>query len=96
MEDNEASSESIASFSKPENMGSFLPESGCYELLAIIGNAQGHAPQPAAQIRGDSGMLWVSCAKDGKTSFLGGHGPLRKGLMRKPRNVSYIITRIFC
>ncbi|XP_040605863.1 STE20-related kinase adapter protein alpha isoform X2 [Mesocricetus auratus] len=34
---NEASSESIASFSKPETMSSFLPESGCYELLTVIG-----------------------------------------------------------
>lgn len=37
MEANEASSESIASFSKPEMMSSFLPEGGCYELLTIIG-----------------------------------------------------------
>ncbi|XP_070246156.1 STE20-related kinase adapter protein alpha isoform X2 [Bos mutus] len=34
---NEASSESIASFSKPEIMSSFLPEGGCYELLTVIG-----------------------------------------------------------
>nr|KAF6417351.1 STE20 related adaptor alpha [Molossus molossus] len=34
---NEASSESIASFSKQEIMSSFLPEGGCYELLTIIG-----------------------------------------------------------
>nr|XP_017523720.1 STE20-related kinase adapter protein alpha isoform X1 [Manis javanica]XP_017523796.1 STE20-related kinase adapter protein alpha isoform X1 [Manis javanica] len=34
---NEASSESIASFSKQEIMSSFLPEGGCYELLTITG-----------------------------------------------------------
>ncbi|XP_058417327.1 STE20-related kinase adapter protein alpha isoform X4 [Diceros bicornis minor] len=34
---NEASSESIASFSKQEIMSSFLPEGGCYELLTVIG-----------------------------------------------------------
>ncbi|XP_005694042.1 PREDICTED: STE20-related kinase adapter protein alpha isoform X3 [Capra hircus] len=34
---NEASSESIAPFSKPEIMSSFLPEGGCYELLTVIG-----------------------------------------------------------
>lgn len=34
---NEASSESIASLSKPEIMSSFLPEGGCYELLSVIG-----------------------------------------------------------
>ncbi|KAF4012735.1 hypothetical protein G4228_003637 [Cervus hanglu yarkandensis] len=37
LETNEASSESIASFSKPEIMSSFLPEGGCYELLTVIG-----------------------------------------------------------
>ncbi|PNJ50675.1 STRADA isoform 34 [Pongo abelii] len=34
---NDASSESIASFSKQEVMSSFLPEGGCYELLTVIG-----------------------------------------------------------
>ncbi|KAB0402603.1 hypothetical protein E2I00_009643, partial [Balaenoptera physalus] len=34
---NEASTESIASFSKQEIMSSFLPEGGCYELLTVIG-----------------------------------------------------------
>ncbi|XP_059989560.1 STE20-related kinase adapter protein alpha isoform X5 [Lagenorhynchus albirostris] len=34
---NEASAESIASFSKQEIMSSFLPEGGCYELLTVIG-----------------------------------------------------------
>ncbi|KAK2110885.1 hypothetical protein P7K49_010631 [Saguinus oedipus] len=37
LETNEASSESIASFSKQEIMSSFLPEGGCYELLTVIG-----------------------------------------------------------
>ncbi|EPY86418.1 hypothetical protein CB1_000313022 [Camelus ferus] len=37
LETNEASSESIASFSKQEIMSSFLPEGGCYELLTTIG-----------------------------------------------------------
>eukprot|EP00069_Balaena_mysticetus_P004995 bmy_17562T0 len=34
---NEASAESIASFSKQEIMSSFRPEGGCYELLTVIG-----------------------------------------------------------
>uniref|UniRef100_A0A2I2YMQ2 STE20-related kinase adapter protein alpha n=1 Tax=Gorilla gorilla gorilla TaxID=9595 RepID=A0A2I2YMQ2_GORGO len=34
---NDASSESIASFSKQEVMSSFLPEGGCYELVTVIG-----------------------------------------------------------
>ncbi|XP_070939509.1 STE20-related kinase adapter protein alpha isoform X2 [Macaca nemestrina] len=37
LETNDASSESIASFSKQEVMSSFLPEGGCYELLTVIG-----------------------------------------------------------
>jgi STE20-related kinase adapter protein alpha len=34
---NEASSESIALFSKPEIMSSFLPKGRCYELLTVRG-----------------------------------------------------------
>uniref|UniRef100_A0A8C6F1F4 STE20-related kinase adapter protein alpha n=1 Tax=Monodon monoceros TaxID=40151 RepID=A0A8C6F1F4_MONMO len=34
---NEASSESIASFTKQEIMSSFLPKGGCYELLIVTG-----------------------------------------------------------
>ncbi|XP_061064892.1 LOW QUALITY PROTEIN: STE20-related kinase adapter protein alpha-like [Eubalaena glacialis] len=39
---NEASSKSIASFSKQEIMSSFLPEEGCYELLTVTGKGFKH------------------------------------------------------